>query len=596
MMKKPNGFEPEDFNKQKVRIEYLEKTNRWHLFALELLASLGDMYGDANQNRDPAFIFRATRKHLKRVVDIPTLAFFRVDPSDSSFVLTDCEPEPDKSHVQRNVQHLIENGTFAWTLKQNRALIVQDKQSGEKLVLKTLATKSRVLGMFVGKLGENHRKVSAEQLALISIILHNTSNALENEMLYKLVSDQNQDLEETVRKRTLALQKQMEELKREIAERNRAEKAFDSLNRKNESILTSAGEGIFGLDLQQNITFTNPMGARMSGYQMEELIGQSMHSLLQPMNPGDTSQAQREFPIYKVLEENIPCCMPDEMFWRKDGTSFPVGYTCNPIRENGKVAGAVVTFRDISERKKAEEELKLFAAELQRSNQELQDFASIASHDLKEPLRKVIMFGDRLKSDYAKVLDTKAKDYLERMEKATQRMQQFIDDLLQYSKVSLKARPFEPTDLGEVISETLCNLEARLVKSRGRVEVQEMPVIEADPFQMRQLFMNLISNALKFRKNDEDPIVSISCRPGNNGFLEVAVKDNGIGFDNKFIDRIFKPFERLHGRSAYEGSGMGLAICRKIVARHGGTLTAESAPQEGATFIITVPKKQPGNK
>ncbi len=246
---------------------------------------------------------------------------------------------------------------------------------------------------------------------------------------------------------------------------------------------------------------------------------------------------------------------------------------------------------EIEERKKVEERLKHFAAELQRSNQELTDFASIASHDMKEPLRKITTFCDRLKVKCSNLLDEQARDYMNRMQNAAVRMEELIDSLLMLSRVSTKARPFAPVDLNKVVAGVLSDLEILLKSSGGSVEVEPLPTLDADSFQMRQLFQNLMTNALKFRKDEETPVVTLTARMTDEHFWEIRVEDNGIGFDPQFAERIFKPFERLHGRSKFEGSGVGLAICQKIAIRHNGTITAHSVAGKGSTFIIVLPVK-----
>jgi myosin heavy subunit len=238
---------------------------------------------------------------------------------------------------------------------------------------------------------------------------------------------------------------------------------------------------------------------------------------------------------------------------------------------------------------KAQERFHRYTRELERSNQDLKEFASIASHDLKEPIRKIIGFGMRLKKDCAPYLNDKGKDYLERMERSAEKMQKFVDDLLQYSTATASSPKHHPVDLKEVISQVLAEFETSIEESHAQIEVGSLPVIECDRTQMTQLFQNLISNALKFHKKDEAPVIRISHRQLDNEFHEICVRDQGIGFDEKYQERIFKPFERLHGNSEYEGTGMGLAICRKIVLRHGGKLTAQSSIQEGTTFIVSLP-------
>ena len=253
-------------------------------------------------------------------------------------------------------------------------------------------------------------------------------------------------------------------------------------------------------------------------------------------------------------------------------------------------------------RKQAEEALRKYADELKRSNEELEQFASIASHDLQEPLRKIQAFGDRLLSKYGTALDERGRDYLTRMQGAASRLQGLIGDLLTLSRVTSKGRPFVETDLADVVREVLGDLEMQIERSGGQVEMSDLPTVEADPMQMRQLLQNLISNALKFRREDRPPSVRVYGRVSHDGVAhkvkspayQIHVEDNGIGFDEKYLDRIFKPFQRLHGRNAYEGTGIGLAICNKIVERHGGALTATSTPGTGTTFTITLSKHAQG--
>jgi PAS domain S-box-containing protein len=299
-----------------------------------------------------------------------------------------------------------------------------------------------------------------------------------------------------------------------------------------------------------------------------------------------------------------------------------------PLRTPGETIGALVvqhytdrsaySARDVDfltsvggqialaiERKRAEDNLKATAAKLERSNRELQDFASVASHDLQEPLRKIQAFGDRLKTKCAAQLTEEGRDYLSRMQNAAGRMQTLINDLLTFSRVTTKTQPFTRVDLDRVAREVLSDLEVRLEEVGGRVEINDLPTIYADPLQMRQLLQNLIGNALKFRRLDEAPVVKISAKLVASidagaaltwhtaEACQLSIADNGIGFDEKYLDRIFTVFQRLHGRDAYEGNGVGLAVCRRIAERHGGSITAESTPGHGATFIVTLPVRQP---
>lgn len=256
-----------------------------------------------------------------------------------------------------------------------------------------------------------------------------------------------------------------------------------------------------------------------------------------------------------------------------------------------------VSFVDITPLKQQEQQLRQYAKRLEQSNRDLEEFAYIASHDLQEPLRKILAFGDRLQQREAERLSAEGKDYLQRMTGASARMQTLINDLLTFSRVSTRTQPFEEVDLNETLNGALSDLQIRLRESGGEVNAAPLPTIEADPSQMRQLFLNLISNALKFHRADTLPRVQVEGRVlTNNGqeekVAEVTVRDNGIGFSPEHAERILQPFQRLHGRSRYEGTGMGLSICRRIVERHSGTLKAEGEPDEGATFTVTFPLSQ----
>lgn len=259
---------------------------------------------------------------------------------------------------------------------------------------------------------------------------------------------------------------------------------------------------------------------------------------------------------------------------------------------------------EIEERRRAEQQVRAVAAELERSNSELEQFAYIASHDLQEPLRKIQAFGDRLRTKYRDELPEPGREYVDRMHQSAARMRRLIDDLLNYSRVTTTARPFKRVDLGQLVPEVVADLDERINPTGGAVHVGEMPEIDADPTQMRQLFQNLIANAVKFHKPNVPPEIEVRAEcvsallPAGGAApipaCRITVRDNGIGFDEKYLSRIFQVFQRLHGRNEYEGTGVGLAICRKIAERHGGTITAQSRIGEGATFVVTLPIRQPG--
>lgn len=237
-------------------------------------------------------------------------------------------------------------------------------------------------------------------------------------------------------------------------------------------------------------------------------------------------------------------------------------------------------------------ELLRINKELLRSNEELENFSSVASHDLKEPIRRIISFGDRLRETEPD-LSSVGKNYVERMQKSSLRMKNLVDGMLYYSKVSKKPENLEPIDLRKIVNEVLFDLEVEIKSTQARVNIFSLPTVQANPSQMRQLFQNLISNALKYHRVGIAPVINLTCSRNDYGTWIIRVEDNGVGFEEKYKDRIFKMFERLHGESEFEGTGIGLAVCRKIVTRHKGTIVAESVVHKGSTFIITLPENQP---
>ena len=561
----------------------------------------------------------------------------------------------------------------------------------------------------------------------------------------------------------------------DITERIEAERTLlDTKNQLN-LILESAGEGIYGLDIEGKTTFANQAAQQLLGYNMGEMLDKRQHDLSHHSFPDGSPYPRQDCPIYAAFSDGKTRLVEDEVFWRKDGSSFPVEYTSTPIWDGDVITGAVVTFRDITQRrqaqgrvlqqsaileainhvfretlaveseaeaaaicleaaemltgsqfgyigelnaaglfdtralsnpgweactmpeseapiviqnmalrgidramlkdgggesrivnspsshpdsvglpqghpplecflgvplkegqqtigmiglankaggysledqeavealaracveaisrKRAEDQIEVYNAQLESSNRDLQEFAYVASHDLQEPLRKIMAFGDRIASMYAEALDDKGRDYIARMSSASQRMQELINALLTFSRVETRARPFAEVDLAKAAAEVVSDLENQIERTGGRVEVGQLPVIEADDTQIRQLLQNLVGNALKYHQEDVPPIVKVWCITGENrlksrmqkGWVKLVVEDNGIGFDPQQSERIFKPFQRLHGRGEYEGSGMGLAICRRIAERHGGVITTQSEPGQGAAFTVALPVKQ----
>ncbi len=389
---------------------------------------------------------------------------------------------------------------------------------------------------------------------------------------------------------------------RDETARRRAEQAQAVEHNLLLSIIDTIPDHVYVKDLDGRFILDNIAHRRLHGPKTD---GTTMgRTVFDYYTPDDAARFEEE--DRAVIENGEAILNREEPVPQEDGREAWVGITKVPLRDtDGEIVGLVGISADISDRKMAEEQLWRFAAQLERSNAELQNFASAASHDLQEPLRKIQAFGDRLRVKCGASLNAQGLDYLDRMQGAAQRMQVLIQDLLKLSRITSRALPFEQCDLGEIVRGVVSDLEITIEQSHAEVEVCELPTIQADPVQMRQLFQNLISNALKFQRPGDLPRVIVEARvyqmkernipgaaPGEH-ICKIVVRDNGIGFDPKFAEQIFVVFQRLHSRDEYAGTGIGLAVCRKIIDRHGGTIMAKSAEGQGAAFIVTLPVTQP---
>lgn len=335
------------------------------------------------------------------------------------------------------------------------------------------------------------------------------------------------------------------------------------------------------------------------GYTKEELLGNSFKSVTHPDDfMADWNQCQR------LIRGEIKSFDLEKRYIRKDGEIIWVDLNCSIVQDDANKPIHFLTYiRDITERKNLEQQLKRYSEELEnrvkerthdleRSNKDLEEFAYLASHDLQEPLRKITTFADRI-MEKQDSLNADSKDFLERMQKAALRMAQYINDLLEYSRVSQESKHYERVSLEKIVTQVLDDLSNQIKMSNATIHRQNLPCLEVDPVQFPKLIQNLLSNAIKYQREGVAPIIHITssyCEKTQNWQIEVS--DNGIGIDEKHFSRIFKPFERLHGRSAYEGTGIGLAICEKIIHRHNATIAVRKNQPHGTTFIITLPEKQ----
>jgi PAS domain S-box-containing protein len=374
----------------------------------------------------------------------------------------------------------------------------------------------------------------------------------------------------------------------DVTERKLAEEKLLETQTRTAAILKGIADTFYSLDDKWRFTVVNPAAEQAPfGRPADELLGRVIWELYPHLVGTRIHQHYLDAARKHTLEHYM--------------AQSPLNGGWYEVFMQGWKRGVDVYMRDITERKSAEEELhrsrdelemrvKERTAELELRNKELQDFAFVASHDLQEPLRKIQTFGNMLVAKCSVSLDQISRDYIDRMQKAAGRMQSLLNSLLSYSRVTTKADPMKRTELRRCVKEALSNLEIVRGEKNAVVGIGDLPTIKADPVQMAQLFQNLIGNALKFHRDGEAPHVKIHAKEVGNTY-EIYVEDNGIGFDEKYLDKIFLPFQRLHGRSSeYEGVGMGLAICKKIVERLGGKITAKSELGKGSTFVVTLPE------
>lgn len=372
---------------------------------------------------------------------------------------------------------------------------------------------------------------------------------------------------------------------RDITERKRVENALRDSEENFRAIAESANDCFFITTGKENFTFVNKRAAEMTGYSISELLKLTMKDILHPDESNKVIERYRK----RIEGKPVPT-QYETIIVHKNGKSIPIELSATKIVWKGLPADLAIV-RDISERKESEENFKKIMEDLKRSNAELEQFAYVASHDLQEPLRMVASFTQLLARRYKDKLDNDANDFINFAVDGATRMQNLINDLLTFSRVGTRSKPFTPTDTNIILKTVLNNLRTQIDETKANISYDPLPVIMADDSQMIQLFQNLISNAIKFHRENVNPEIHMSAEVKKDEWV-FYVRDNGIGIDNKFFDRIFIIFQRLHKKDEYGGTGIGLAMCKKIVQRHDGKIWVESEPGKGSTFYFSIPKKE----
>jgi len=365
----------------------------------------------------------------------------------------------------------------------------------------------------------------------------------------------------------------------DITERKRMEERLKESEERYRLLIQYAPTGIFEVDFSgPRFTSVNDVMSRATGYSRDELLAMNPLDLLD-----DESKLKFEERMRKTIRGEEVDSTVDYTVIGKDGRRIDVTLNTMIIYRDGRPAGAFVVVHDITERKRYEEDIK-------RSNEELEQFAYVASHDLQEPLRMVTMYLGLLTRKFGEDLPPQAKEYVSTAVEGSLRMKELIDDLLEFSRIGSRITEPDEVDMNQVMEEVKHDLHVAIAERNAEVAVSELPVVRADGPQMKQLMTNLISNAIKFHRDDERPLVTVSARRAG-GVHVFSVRDNGIGIDPKYREKLFKMFQRLHTRDEYPGTGIGLAISKKIVERHGGKIWFESELGKGTTFHFTIPAR-----
>lgn len=363
---------------------------------------------------------------------------------------------------------------------------------------------------------------------------------------------------------------------------------LEKAKRQNELILNSAGEGICGVDPDGIITFVNPTATRILGWNPDELIGRNAHATFHHTGKDSCDYPIDKCPVYISLRSGLSGRSRDEEFVHRDGSRFPVEFLTTPIVEGGSTVGAVIIFRDITEQKKAAEELQHRTTQLEYANKELEAYSYSVSHDLRGPLRTISSFTEFLKEGYEPILDETGKDYMRRIIQATDKMSRLIDDLLRLSQISRHEMHTADVDLSNIVKDVLSELQSGSPDRDAQFSIVDSVHVQADTGLLRIAIENLLENAWKYSgKNEHTEIeFGITEFQGKNVFF---IRDNGVGFIQGQSDKMFKPFHRLHKDSEFPGTGIGLAIVKRIIEKHEGTIWAEGETGKGATFYFVLP-------
>ncbi|MBI2380571.1 MAG: HAMP domain-containing protein [Gammaproteobacteria bacterium] len=445
-----------------------------------------------------------------------------------------------------------------------------------------LATTRRVLSQPLSELSAAARQVSQAQDYAVRVHYESGDELGQLTRAFNMMLTTIEERESALRQANLDLEARGLALQEELHERIAAQEAQARVV----AILEATSDIVAMADASERLVYMNRAGRRRLGLALDADLSTVQLRDLYP--DSEYTRIRSEF-IAQAERQDL--WQGEVMARTMEGEEFPVSIVCIAHRdETGQLRYMAGISRDISEQRAAEQQLKNLAENLGRSNAELQQFAYVASHDLQEPLRAVAGCVRVLQQRYQGKLDASADELIQHAVDGSVRMQNLINDLLAYSRVDTRGKPFARVDMNQVLAGVLANLTMAIEESGAQVEAEPLPTVEADATQLMQLLQNLIGNAIKYR-GEHQPLIRVSVEEGP-GEWQFCVRDNGIGIETQYFERIFLIFQRLHTRDEYPGTGVGLAICKKVVERHGGRIWLESQPGQGAAFFFSLPKRE----
>jgi PAS domain S-box-containing protein len=556
-----------DFQQRSMqaRIEYLEEAYRLLLDNLNGIISSRKFMGDPTNIRDPRAIVVAAGAYMKKLFSFKEISFLLVDEADSDFFIAHCVPESERYLIRKEVDSKIENGTFAWALRQNHPVIVPSGRQGFTTILHVLTTQFRTRGMFVGTIETAKLNSTNPLLIMLTAVAKNISYSIESAILYKIIKD-----------KALTL----------------------------ELILKSTGEGIMGVDAEGRVTFANPAVADMTGFGVEELIGEDLHSIFHHTEPHEMFSPQEECALCTTFHSGGVYHTDERAFWKKDGAGFPGEYTSTPIRdEQGKLIGAVVLLRDITERKRTEQEKKRLQEQLlqARKMQAVGQLAGGIAHDFNNILTAIITYGHMLR---AKIGDDDAlRSYVSQILSSSEKAANLVAGLLAFSRRQTIVP--KPDDLNRIVGglRTLLTGLIREDIKLNTVFTEEELIVMADSNQIEQVLMNLAANAMDAMPGGgtltietsvseaDDQFIMVHKRGESDKYAVIIFSDTGEGMSDETKARIFEPF--FTTREVGKGTGLGLAMAYGIINQHNGYMNVESELGRGTAFTIYLPLAGP---